>query len=68
MQTAGAESEMDVLHADTGADVGDATAIEMSASESALQQESYTRSFAAFAKAMVTYKSAANRIAESKAK
>ena len=63
MQTECAESEINVLHWYAGAD-GDPTSIEMSTSESALQQESDTRTSAALAKAIMPQKSAANRTAE----
>ena len=49
-------------------DISDAVAIEMSAAESSLQQESNTRTPVAPAKAMVPHQSAADRPAESKGK
>ena len=66
LQTAGAKFEIDVLHSDTGANSSDASAIEMSAAESSLQQKSYTRTAVAPAKAMVQHQSAADKSAESK--
>ncbi len=49
-------------------DISDAVAIEMSAAEFSLRQESNTRTLLAVAEAMVPHQSAADRTAESKGK
>ena len=69
LQTAGAESEMDVLQLDTCADVGYAAAINISASESTMEKDSNTRTRnpVESSEVKMLHISAADKTAESKA-